>query len=69
MLANNIWKLIGQLFEKILFAPYDAFRHGSDNWWTSNFINWILIIIGFIALFYWMSKMYSYKRNGKEDEA
>ena len=69
MLANNIWKLIGQLFEKIIFAPYDMLRHGTDNWWTSNLVSWILVLIGFIALFYWMDKMYGYKRNGKEDEA
>ncbi len=69
MLANNIWELIGQLFEKILFLPYDIFRHGAENWWSSNLVNWILIIIGFIALFYWMGQMYGYRKNGKEDEA
>jgi hypothetical protein len=69
MLANNIWKLIGWVFENFIFAPFDMLRHGSSNWWTSNIVSWILILIGFIALFYWMSKMYSFKRNGKEDEA
>jgi len=68
MLANNIWKLTGELIEKSL-GLYQSLRVNSDNWWTSNLVNWILILIGFSALFYWMGKMYSYKRNGKEDEA
>jgi hypothetical protein len=69
MLANNIWELIGQLIEILVFVPYNFFRLDADNWWTSNFVNWILVVIGFVALFYWMGQMYSYKRNGKEDKA
>ncbi len=69
MLANNIWELIGKFFENVLFIPYNFFRLTIENWWTSNFVNWILIGVGFIALFYWMSQMYAYKRQGKEDTA
>jgi len=68
MLANNIWKLTGELIEKAL-APYEAIRLGADNWWTSNSISWIFIGIGLIALFYWMGQMFSFKKNGKEDIA
>lgn len=69
MLANNIWELLGKLFENVLFIPYNFFRLGLKGWWTSNIMNWMLIIIGFIALFYWMGQMFQYKKNGKEDVA
>ena len=68
MLANNIWKLIGKLFEWA-FYPYETLRRGTDSWWTSNIVSWILIGIGFIAFIYWMSMMFRFKREGKEDEA
>ncbi len=68
MLANNIWKLIENLIEWT-FAPFDALRLDTDNWWTSNIVSWVLIVVGFIALFYWLNQMYGYKRSGKEDSA
>ena len=68
MLANNIWKLTGELIEKSL-AVYESLRLGSDNWWTSNIVSWIFIGIFFISLFYWMGQMFGYNRNGKEDVA
>ena len=69
MLANNIWKLIGKLFE-MAFVPFEYLRlETNDSWWVSNIISWTSIVIGFIGLFYWMSLMYGYKRKGKEDEA
>jgi hypothetical protein len=67
MLANNIWKLTADLFEWA-FAPFDALRH-TEGWWASNVVSFILMFIGVIMFVYWMSLMFSYKRNGKEDEA
>lgn len=69
MLANNIWKLLAGLFENVLFLPYDLLRKGTSGWWSSNTVSWILILIGFVALFYWMGQMLKYKREGKEDIA
>ncbi len=69
MLANNIWTLLASLFENVLFLPYDFFRKDVSGWWTSNVISWVLILTGFVALFYWMGQMFKYKREGKEDVA
>jgi len=68
MLANNIWKLTGELIEKSL-GFYESIRINSDNWWTSNIISWIFIGIGLMGLFYWMGQMFGYKKEGKEDTA
>jgi hypothetical protein len=69
MLANNIWKLIGDLFEW-MFKPFEYLRlDTNDSWWTSNIVSWILIIIGLTAMIYWVGTMFGYKRQGKEDIA
>jgi len=60
MLANNIWKLIGDLFLRL---------GTDDSWWVSNAVSWVLIATGLIAMVYWVSTMFSYKRQGKEDVA
>lgn len=69
MLTLGFFELLGKFFENVLFLPYDFFRLVTTNWWTSSLINWIFLIIGFIAFFYWMGQMAMYKRQGKEDMA
>jgi len=69
MLANNIWELLGEFTETVLFIPYNFLKNNVSGWWTSNIVNIIFILLGFVALFYWMNLMYKYKREGKEDVA
>ncbi len=68
MIANNIWKIIGDFTEKVLLYPYEVLRQ-TDDWWTSNIFNFILLAMGFIMGIWWMAQMFKYKRTGKEDEA
>jgi uncharacterized membrane protein YqaE (UPF0057 family) len=68
MIANNIWKIIGDYTEKVLLQPYEVLRHSGD-WWTSNIVNIILFAMGVIMGLWWMAQMFKYKRTGKEDEA
>jgi hypothetical protein len=63
MIANNIFRAIGDFFTNILFIPYDAFR-SMDGWWISNAVNVVLVLIGFIALFYWLGQLSKFKRTG-----
>lgn len=63
MIANNIFRAIGDFFTNILFVPYDAFR-SMDGWWISNAVNVVLVLIGFIALFYWLGQLSKFKRAG-----
>ncbi len=68
MIANNIWRAIGDFTEKVLFAPFDSLRHTHD-WWASNIVSIIILALGFIMGIWWMGQMFKYKRTGKEDEA
>jgi len=63
MIASNIFRAIGDFCTNILFGPYDFFR-SMDGWWISNTVNVILILIGFIATFYWLGQMTVQSKNG-----
>jgi len=61
MIANNIFRILGDFFTNVLFVPYDIFRF-MDGWWSSNLINTIIIVIGFMATFYWLGQMVKHNR-------
>ena len=65
MIANNIFKAIGDFFTNVLFAPYHEIRF-SDNWWLQNTVSWVFIVITFIAFFYWLGELRKYKKAGNE---
>lgn len=65
MLANNIFRAIGDFFTNVLFQPLNAIRF-SDNWWLQNTFSWILILVAFGFFFYWLGQIAKYKREGNE---
>ncbi|MCB0457600.1 MAG: uracil phosphoribosyltransferase [Flavobacteriaceae bacterium] len=67
MTWKGFFEGIQSFTESVLFAPYDALRLGVDNWWISNIVSWILLLIGFVAFFYWMKQLSIFNANGEED--
>jgi len=65
MIANNMFKAIGDFFTNVLFSPYNSLR-SMDNWWLQSTISWIFIVIAFIAFLYWMGEIRKYKKAGNE---
>ncbi len=59
---------IEDLFVNGLFWPYDFFRF-MDNWWTSNIINWIFVVIGAVAMVYWLMQLKKFDDSGEEDKS
>ncbi|WP_228236665.1 DUF6341 family protein [Allomuricauda sp. M10] len=59
---------IEDLFVNYLFAPYDFLRF-LQSWWASNTMNWIFMIIGFVAFVYWMGQLKIFNDNGEEDKS
>ncbi len=59
---------IEDLFVNGLFAPLDFLRE-MENWWTSNTINWLFMVIGVIALFYWLGQLRIFDQRGEEDHS
>ncbi len=66
---TNFFRGIETLFVDYLFAPYDFFRNlAVESWWGSNSINWLLFIIGFVAMIYWTLQLRKYDASGEEDK-
>ena len=56
--------------EGVLFLPYEYLRALElDNWWMANVVTWIMILIGFVAFFYWMKQLSIFNASGEEDRS
>ncbi len=62
MIANNIFRLIGDFCTDYAFAIYDAFR-STDGWWASNLMNILIFTASSIALVYWMGEMVRHSKD------
>ncbi len=65
MIANNLFKVIGDFCTNVLFAPYNSIRF-IDNWWVQNIVSWIFISITFMAFFYWIRELRKNNQFGNE---
>jgi hypothetical protein len=66
---KNFFEGIAWLFEEILFTPYRILRELEGTSWTlSNSVNWIFIIVGFLAMVYWIVQLNIFDKNGEEDK-
>ena len=67
---SDFFYAIEDLFVNVLFAPFDALRALElENWTAANVVNWILMIIGFVAFVYWMLELKKYNDNNEEDKS
>lgn len=58
---------IAWLFEEVLFLPYAFLRQLENSSWTlANSVNWVFLIIGFLALIYWVFQLNLFDKNGEE---
>lgn len=59
---------IEYLVVEVLFAPFDALRALElESWTGANIINWLFMIVGFAAFFYWMKELKKFNDNNEED--
>lgn len=64
---KDFFESIQSLFVDVLFAPYDFFRF-MENWWTANIVNWLFVIIGMIAMVYWILQLKIFNDNNEENK-
>lgn len=57
---------IEDLFVNGLFAPFDLLRE-MQNWWAANSVNWLFVVIGFVAMVYWLRQLRIFDASGEED--
>lgn len=54
-------------FENIMFLPLNFFRKLElSSWFAANTINWIFVIIGGVAMVYWVLQLKLHKDNNDE---
>ncbi|MEJ1221508.1 DUF6341 family protein [Sediminicola sp. 1XM1-17] len=58
---------IADLFVNFLFWPLDQLRF-MENWWAANFLNWMFMIIGAVAMVYWMIQLKKFNDAGEESK-
>ena len=67
---KDFFYAIQDLFVNVLFAPYDALRALElENWFAANVVSWIFLIIGFVAMVYWMKQLKIFNDNNEEDKS
>jgi hypothetical protein len=60
---------IQTLFVDYLFLTFDFFRSTElSNWWGANTLNFIFMIICFVALVYWTLQLKLHRSNNEENQ-
>jgi hypothetical protein len=67
---KDFFYAIEDLFVNVLFAPYDALRALElENWFAANTVSWLFLIVGFVAMVYWMGQLRIFDNNNEEDKS
>jgi len=67
---KDFFYAIQDLFVNVVFAPFDALRALElESWFVANTVSWIFIIVGFVAMVYWMLQLKGFNDNNKEDKS
>ncbi|WP_452225492.1 DUF6341 family protein [Lacinutrix chionoecetis] len=67
---KDLFYAIQDFFVNVAFAPLDALRALElENWFLANFFNWILMIVGAVAMVYWMLQLKKFNDNNEEDKS
>jgi len=67
---KDFFYAIQDLFVNVLFAPLDAIKELElENWFAANTVSWIFILIGFVAMVYWMLQLRIFDQNNEEDKS
>lgn len=64
---SDFFYAIEDLFVNFLFAPLDFLRF-LENWWAANTLNWLFLIVGLVAMVYWMGQLRLFDQRGEEDK-
>jgi heme/copper-type cytochrome/quinol oxidase subunit 4 len=61
---------IQELFETVLFVPFNTLRETElENWWISNIVTWVFLLILIVSFSYWMLELKKFSNNNEEDKS
>jgi len=61
MIANNIFRAIGDFFTNVLFTPFESIQT-MDNWWIQNMVSWVFLSLTLVASIYWIGELEKHKK-------
>ncbi|WP_378186028.1 uracil phosphoribosyltransferase [Aquimarina sp. W85] len=65
---KDLFEGIESLFVDVLFLPFDALRALElESWGAANILNWLFMLIGFVAFVYWMKQLKHFNDTNEED--
>ena len=66
---KEFFTAIQELFETILFVPFNVLREVElDNWWIANIVTWVFLAILIVSFTYWMFQLKASSDNNEEDK-
>ena len=67
---KDLFYSIEDLFVNVLLKPMDALKELElENWFAASTISWIFVLIGFVAMVYWMLQLKKFSDNNEEDKS
>ncbi len=67
---KDLFYAIQDLFVNVLLKPMDALKALElENWFAASTISWIFMLIGFVAMVYWMLQLKKFSENNEEDKS
>ena len=66
---KDFFEAIAWLFENVLFLPHQFLSDLElNNWWMANGVNFLFVLVGFVALVYWVNQLKIFNDNGEENK-
>ena len=66
---KDFFEGIAWLFEKVLFVPHQLLsRLELENWWMANGVNFMFLLVGFVAMIYWINQLKLFSDRGEENK-
>lgn len=70
MTWEGFFRGIETFFVNVAFWPYDVLREMEPtSWFGANMVSWTFMIIGFVAMVYWIGQLKKYDAEGSEDKS
>ncbi len=65
---KDFFEAIESFTINVLLAPYDTLRALElESWGAANIINWMFMLICFVAFLYWMKELKKFNDNNEEN--
>ena len=66
---KEIFEAIAWLFEEVLFVPHQFLSDLElKSWWIANGVNFFFLLVGFVAMVYWINQLKQFNDRGEENK-